>query len=440
MIASYLLGTLLLWAPPAPVAPAAVPTPAPSVDANARVISDGPVAVTAKVSPDPSYIGDILSLEVVAAYPKDVTVNLPIGLNFDPLHLVGIEESPPEATGEGLRKTFTIKLQYFAVGSGKIPGFPVTWVGSGDEVHTLEVPPRAFEVDALLANEPDPIRRDEDPPVSIEYPNVTAERIIYGAFICLLAGLIGWIIARRYYGREKVIVGPPPIPAHEVALSALDELEQGDLVGGGQFSDYYVQLTEIAKGYIEGRFGVDALDRTTEEIRRQLTRRPSTVEPLDANEIVRFLQTCDLVKFARFAPPVDEAEGALGDVRRMVTTSLPKGAGATEGQDQRAADPASPHNEAERSPSDEATDGQTPPDRPSRDGPAEAAPADAAPTDAAPTDAGSAQDGPTEAGSTEAGSTESGPTEAGSTDAGPTEAGPTEGAFAAKAGQQGESR
>jgi lipase chaperone LimK len=67
---------------------------------------------------------------------------------------------------------------------------------------------------------------------------------------------------------------PPPVPAHVTAFQALEELERADLITKNQFQDYYLELTEIAKAYIEGRFGVPALDRTTDELRRDLERPP----------------------------------------------------------------------------------------------------------------------------------------------------------------------
>ena len=96
------------------------------------------------------------------------------------------------------------------------------------------------------------------------------------------------------------------------------------MVARGAYQDYYLQLTEIAKGYIEGRFGIDALDRTTDELRRALEQAAAQIAPLTPKELVRFLQACDLVKFARFAPPGDEAEAALAEVRKMVDDTAPK--------------------------------------------------------------------------------------------------------------------
>jgi hypothetical protein len=320
-------------APPAAAAPEpAAPAPEPAASApaasdearsKAPVVSDGPVAVTTRLSPDPSNVGDLLVLEVVAAYPRDVRVNLPTRIDLAPLHHVRTEEGEAEATGDGLRKTFRIELQHFEVGPATIPSFPLTYVDAEGAVHTVQIPARAFTVESLLANETDPQRRGEDPPISREYPDTLAETIAWSAAATLLLALGAWLLLRRLRARDRSVPAPPPIPPHELAFEALDELERGELLAQGQLQRYYVELTEIAKGYLEGRFGVEALDRTTDEIRRALLTNADRLAPLSTVEVVEFLQRCDLVKFARFAPPTDEARGALSTVREMVQASMP---------------------------------------------------------------------------------------------------------------------
>lgn len=299
------------------------PTTSPPSE-PAQTSGDAPVTVITKINPDPSFVGDRLVLEVIAAYPKGYRVNLPTGVDFAPLHLVEIDEGEPEQSAEGyFRKVFTITLQHFDVGEAKVPGFPLTYVGTDGEVETVRVAPRSFTVDSLLANEADPERKLEDPPISLEYPNTTAELVIYSATIAMLVGFFLALFWRRFASRRKVIIGPPPVPAHVLALSALSELESSEFLETGMVQDYYLELTEIAKGYLEGRFGVDALDRTTDEIRRDLVRHRERIQPLDPEAVLRFLEDCDLVKFARFDPELDEARTALGEVRTMVEDTKP---------------------------------------------------------------------------------------------------------------------
>ncbi len=319
MIAGPLLVALMLFAAPDPVdpAPATVPDAAGAADALA------PVTVTTRVVPDPSHVGDLLTLEVTAAFARGYSVNLPIGVKFDPLHLVEVVEGNPEATGEGLRKTFSIRLQHFAPGAAQVPGFALTYVDPQGAIQTVTVPPTGFTVDALLANEAEPERKLEDPPISIDYPNTLAETIVYSVLATLVGATLVWLVLRRLWRRRRATVLVPAIPAHVVALGALDELERSTLLADGLVQDYYVQLTEIGKGYVERRFGIDALDRTTDEIRDALRRDPNQVAPLAAGDIVEFLDRSDLVKFARMQPDQGEAKDALGFVRDLVERSVP---------------------------------------------------------------------------------------------------------------------
>jgi hypothetical protein len=318
-----LLSALLWLGPPPdlPSEPAEVPSEPPAPGAPAAPSNEGaPIAVTTRLTPDPSHIGDLLTLEVIVAYPRDHSINLPNGLDFSPLELVAIEPGPVESTGTGLRQRFSITLQYFEVGEATVPSFPVTWIDPDDQVHTYSVAAHAFVVESLLANEADPQPQGSDPMVSLEYANVRLAEIIVAviAAIAAAAMLVGGIIILRR--RTRPVYVPPPTPAHERALAELDALarEREGLIAAGAYQDYYLRLTEIAKRYLGARFGFEALDRTTEEIQDLLGRGHVRVEPLDSKVVITFLQDCDLVKFARLAPPEEETRDALQLVRDMV--------------------------------------------------------------------------------------------------------------------------
>lgn len=294
-----------------------------SDEADEAPAAEGPVAVTTRLTPEPSSIGDRLTLEVTAAYPSGFRVNLPMGLDFAPLHLVSVDEGEPESTGQGLRKVFKVHLQHFAVGEARTPSFPLTYVAPDGRVETVKVPPHAFTVASLLANEADPKRQLEDPPISLEYPAERAELVIYASALALVLGFLAALLWRRLRRAVAVVVGPPPVPPHERALGALAELEGSQLLEIGLYADYYVQLTEITKAYLEGRFGVEALDRTTDELRQALIREGARIAPLQPAEVIAFLQECDLVKFARFAPEIEAARGDLARVRTIVEQTRP---------------------------------------------------------------------------------------------------------------------
>lgn len=319
---AFALGSWLAFAP-APTSEPATSEPSASEPA-AAVPQESPIIVTTRLSPDPSHVGDVLELEIVAAFPRGHSVNLPVGVAFAPLHLVDVVEGEPEVTGDSLRKTFRVRLQHFAPGPAEVPAFSLTYVDPEAAVRTVAVPATAFTVEALLANEPDPERKPEDPPISIEYPNTLAETVIVSVLATILGIIVLALVVRRVLRRRRPAKPVPAIPPHVLALEALAELEKSELLDEGRVQDYYLQLTEIAKAYLEGRFGVPALDQTTEEIRRWLLSQAASVEPLTPSELIDFLQRCDLVKFARMHPETDESHADLGFVRDAVERSQPR--------------------------------------------------------------------------------------------------------------------
>ncbi|MFO7567544.1 MAG: hypothetical protein R6X02_33175 [Enhygromyxa sp.] len=358
-----------LWlGPPAvpdePTEPAIASAPGPSRAEQA------PISVTTRLSPDPSHVGDLLTLEVIVAYPSDHAINLPSGLDFAPLELVSSEPGPVESTGSGLRQRFTITLQYFEVGEAAVPSFPITWIDPDNQVHTYSVEPHPFVVESLLANEAEPEPQGPDPMFSLEYANVRLAEIIVaviGGLLLATCLAVVFIMLRR---RDKPVYVPPPIPPHERALADLDVLagEREGLVSAGAYQDYYLRLTEIAKRYLGARFGFEALDRTTEEIQDLLTRKQVQVEPLDPKAVISFLQDCDLVKFARLSPPEEETREALLLVREMVERTRPITPIAREGAASEASKPKGP------------APGEPEPARASRPEPAKPAPAEPDPS------------------------------------------------------------
>lgn len=284
-----------------------------------------PITITTRVTPQEPRIGDRMDLRVIAAYPRGYAVNLPTGFEFGEFHVIDSESSEPESGGQGFRKTFHIYFQTFETGPQETPSFELTYVDPDGQVQTVAVPSHAFEVRALLENEVDPQRRGEDDPVSLEYPNERAELAIYVGSGALAGSLLLWWAIARWRRRERDAYVPPPVPAHVTAFGALDALEarREEMIEHGEFPEYYVELTRILKGYVEGRFGVEALDRTTDELRRALSNPTlaAKLRGLEPDALIRFLQTCDLIKFARFAPAPAETEAALHEVRAIVETT-----------------------------------------------------------------------------------------------------------------------
>ena len=85
-------------------------------------------------------------------------------------------------------------------------------------------------------------------------------------------------------------------------------------------------MTYIVREYLEGRYGIQALEQTTDEILGQMKGIQLSAELVP--KMTRLLQTADLVKFAKAEPPADYHDNAhaLGEefVRATKQSVLPK--------------------------------------------------------------------------------------------------------------------
>lgn len=102
------------------------------------------------------------------------------------------------------------------------------------------------------------------------------------------------------------------LPPFERAMQQLKQLEDSRYLIQDEFKEYYTELTNIVRSYLEDEVHVTALESTTSELITKLEMlRDAGQLNLDADTLYQFrsiLETADLVKFAKSKPPVGEAE------------------------------------------------------------------------------------------------------------------------------------
>lgn len=96
------------------------------------------------------------------------------------------------------------------------------------------------------------------------------------------------------------------IPPFDKALLKLQQLDNSDLLINSQYKNYYTQLTNIVKLYLEEEVKIDALESTTSQLILKLEALKSGGN-LDLKEetitnLKNVLQAADLVKFAKSKP------------------------------------------------------------------------------------------------------------------------------------------
>lgn len=123
--------------------------------------------------------------------------------------------------------------------------------------------------------------------------------------VALLVALDRYLKAR---GRRlgDLFKPAPPQPPHVIAIAALEALHQQKLWQNNKHKLYYSLLTEILRTYIDGRWGVSAMEMTSDEI---IAAMRSVELPDKARmDLTAILRDADLVKFAKFAPEAEQNE------------------------------------------------------------------------------------------------------------------------------------
>jgi hypothetical protein len=108
-----------------------------------------------------------------------------------------------------------------------------------------------------------------------------------------------------------------PWKAHEIAYAQFDELERKDLLARSLIKQYYSELSDILRHYLENRFSLKAPEMTTEEF-ISYVRDYSELERGHKDILREFLLNCDLVKFARYIPPESEGSAVFATARHFV--------------------------------------------------------------------------------------------------------------------------
>lgn len=132
------------------------------------------------------------------------------------------------------------------------------------------------------------------------------------------AGWFGW----RYWQQHKKdapVEAPKakPIPAHIEAMQALEDLASKKLWQNGQDKQFHTELTEILRCYIERRFDVPAMEKTSDEILDELYELAESQKASLAN-LKQILQLADLAKFAKYKPLPDEHQLSFMNAKMFV--------------------------------------------------------------------------------------------------------------------------
>lgn len=142
--------------------------------------------------------------------------------------------------------------------------------------------------------------------------------ILLGLF--LIGGLLYWFVLRKkpLTEEEKEALLPP----FDRALLELKRLENSKYLIQDEYKQYYSELTDIVRSYLEEDVNVTAMESTTNQLIDKLEMLKDAgelkLEDDTIRQFKRILQTADLVKFAKSKPPTSAAEQDRKSIEQIV--------------------------------------------------------------------------------------------------------------------------
>jgi len=224
--------------------------------------------------------------------------------------------------GSGRRQiNFRIPLQSFDSGAYRLP--EILYVSGKDTARSNVVAFKVYPV-PVSANDSiagfSPVLGPENPSVFDHVPDFLYYYWWVILLIIALAVLAYWMAKR--YKREGAILPHKPEPSpYETAIRRLNNLRTRKLWEKGMEKEYFTDLTEILRIYLDKRFDINAMEMTSRQILESLSANP---EIRDKREYMRqILNMADFVKFAKVRPLPDDNVAALDNAVRFVEETKP---------------------------------------------------------------------------------------------------------------------
>ena len=269
-------------------------------------------------------VGDPVTLHLSVTHPADDRVLPPVlPQEWGDFEVRSQSTTTVTSHQDGTATTTQdIQAALFAPGDFTTPDFSVTVISPDGSSTEQAVPPVTLTVNSVLTPD-DSALRDIKPQIDLQPPSLLPQFILIALAVIVAVSLV-CLFYRRFVRKnvDALAVEIDLRTPYERARDELRALEALDMVGQGLYKAYYSRLSEILRLYIEGVYGINAPDMTTFEIRRALRQNPGLDTTL-TQQVIKILNDCDLVKFAKSEPETGAARIILEQVHAWLERTRP---------------------------------------------------------------------------------------------------------------------
>lgn len=252
-------------------------------------------------------------------------VVFPEGQTFQPLEVIEAYNADTLDSGRKRILTKEYALTQFDSGSYTIPRQKILIADQVFFTDSIQVEVRNVLVDTTKQK-----MYAIKPLVEVEAPLVInwQKWLLWIGVPLSLIAVIVFIVFRK---KKKKGLKEKDLPPYERAMLALKRIDESHLLEKDSHKEYYSQLSDTARKYIDEEIYDHAMESTTDELISRLDQEIKTgslhLDKATINELKHVLQTADLVKFAKSKPDILNAKNdrkIIEDVISKTKDAIPE--------------------------------------------------------------------------------------------------------------------
>lgn len=211
----------------------------------------------------------------------------------------------------------TYVLTAWDEGKYTVPSLQVKVDGKTVNTNSIPLQVNTISIDTLHADSIRPMRGVADNPYSWgEWSS-----LFWLGIFALLLLLGAYYLYTRLRGNKPIIARMRFIHRllpHEKALQQIDKIKKEHLAESTDQKEYYTELTDTLRQYLDDRFGIKAREMTSSEIISRLEREEDESK---INELREVFETADLVKFAKYSVQNNINDAYLASVVKFIDST-----------------------------------------------------------------------------------------------------------------------
>lgn len=290
------------------------------------------VEVHAVLDSNSIRIGEQTKLDVYLRYDASTQKNLNIDWpkfedtlkkEIEVVNITKIDTTIPDKTNPNIiQQHIQLTITSFDSGAYVIPPFKFTL--NKDTVNPLVTEPLLLAVNTMPTDTALAKIKDIKPPYDEPFDWKWYLPYIYsigGVLILVIIIIIVLVkLSKRKPVEVPVVDNTPKIPPHVIAFESLEKIKAEAIWKENRTKEYYSDIADTIRLYIEQRFKINALELTSDEILHIF--KSQVVDQESKNRLYQILTLSDFVKFAKQIPIEAEHTLTLNNAFEFVNGTL----------------------------------------------------------------------------------------------------------------------